>query len=113
MANIASFGYYEGKKQILGIDKYFHLYLILYLDNDKIIVLEKNHRVGWKPYHPTNDEEIINVHHMNKPIKLSIFFKMENIIFHLIDCTYMMLYQIIVKLMLKICYKQINFGINH
>ena len=58
MANIASFGYYEGKKQILGIDKYFHLYLILHLDNGKIIVLEKNHRVGWKPYHPTNDEEI-------------------------------------------------------
>ena len=75
MANIASFGYYEGKKQILGIDKYFHLYLILYLDNDKMpIVLEKNHRVGWKPYHnPSNDEEMMINVHMNKPIKLITF----------------------------------------
>ena len=74
MANIASFGYYEGKKQILGIDKYFHLYLILYLDNNKIIVLEKNHRVGWKPYNPSNDDErTINVP-MNKAIKLSTFY---------------------------------------
>ena len=80
LANITTLGYYEKKKKELGIDKYFHIYLILYLDNNKTIVLEKNiklvleknHRVGWKHYIPSTNEQLLDVR-INKPIKLYHF----------------------------------------
>ena len=52
LANIVTFGKYEKNKKEIGVDKYFHIYMILTLENSnsnqiKNIKLEKEARVKW------------------------------------------------------------------
>lgn len=85
MANLVTLGKFNKKKAELGIKNYYHLYLVLTIEKEgeqqniviekKNIVLEKNHRVGWKDNYPqttSGKEQWLNIG-LTRPIQLEQF----------------------------------------
>ena len=70
LLNILSSGEFQKGKQALNYDKFFHLFMLLHLDNNETWVLEKNERINISRFSPDPGNELKVV--PNVPPKMTV-----------------------------------------
>lgn len=80
LANLVTLGRFEKKKKEIGVQVYYHLFLVIALRSpegeNNVIVLEKNQRVGWKDHQSgglSSNEEGMDVPLGSKSLTLEEF----------------------------------------